>query len=40
MGYALMLDQIISNIEKGNYTYEFLNGGYHYSEEITYLLKF
>ena len=39
MDYALMLDQIISNIEKSNYTYDFINGGYHYSDEITDLFK-
>ncbi len=42
MDYALMLDQIISNIENGNYKYEFIDSGlghYHYSNEITDLFK-
>ncbi|MGM9877606.1 MAG: hypothetical protein ACI33S_03055 [Bacilli bacterium] len=39
MNYSLMLDQIIINIEKGNYKYEFINGGYNYSDEITDIFK-
>ena len=34
-----MLDQIASNIEKGNYTCEFINSGYYYFYEITCLFK-
>lgn len=39
MDYGLKLDQIISNIENGNYSYDFINGGYHYSKEITDLFE-
>lgn len=35
----LMLYQIVSNIEKRNYTYEFINSEYHYFYEITCLFK-
>ena len=42
MDCALLLDQIISNIEKENFKCEFVNSGfgsYHYSEEFTDLFK-
>ena len=42
MDCALLLDQIISDIEKENFKCEFVNscfGSYHYSEEITDLFK-
>lgn len=42
MDCALLLDQIISDIEKENFKCEFVNSGlgsYHYSEEITDLFK-
>ena len=39
MDYKVMLDQIISDIENGNYTMEFKNGGYSYSNEITNLFE-
>ena len=34
-----MLYQIVSNIEKRNYTYEFIDSGYHYFYEITCFFK-
>lgn len=33
------LNNIISNIENNNYSYEYVNGGYHYSYEITDIFK-